>query len=128
MSSTVSRLVIDLNRSIGHPQLWSAATRSAAGTCERRSSNGTTSPYREEVARRVRRSTARGRRVVHVSSHSFTPVLNGEVRHADVGLLYDPRRRGGSGAVRPLEGGAGSDRSCSFAYAATIPMPAKATD
>jgi len=27
-----------------------------------------------------------------VSSHSFTPVLDGEVRRADIGLLYDPRR------------------------------------
>ena len=37
---------------------------------------------------------SRGRRVIHISSHSFTPVLDGEVRRADVGLLYDPRRRG----------------------------------
>jgi predicted N-formylglutamate amidohydrolase len=36
----------------------------------------------------------RGRRVVHVSSHSFTPRLHGKVRQADVGLLYDPRRAG----------------------------------
>jgi len=41
----------------------------------------------------VRQLATRGRRVIHVSSHSFTPVLNGEVRRADVGLLYDPRRR-----------------------------------
>jgi len=32
--------------------------------------------------------------VIHVASHSFTPVLDGDVRTADVGLLYDPRRRG----------------------------------
>ena len=37
---------------------------------------------------------SRGRRVIHVSSHSFTPVLDGKVRRADVGLLYDPGRRG----------------------------------
>jgi predicted N-formylglutamate amidohydrolase len=34
--------------------------------------------------------------VIHVSSHSFTPVLAGSERTADVGLLYDPRRRGES--------------------------------
>jgi predicted N-formylglutamate amidohydrolase len=32
--------------------------------------------------------------VIHISSHSFTPVLNGAVRRADVGLLYHPGRRG----------------------------------
>jgi predicted N-formylglutamate amidohydrolase len=35
---------------------------------------------------------AAGHRVIHVASHSFTPVLDGEVRTADVGLLYDPAR------------------------------------
>jgi predicted N-formylglutamate amidohydrolase len=29
-----------------------------------------------------------------LSSHSFTPVFNGRVRNADVGLLYDPARPG----------------------------------
>ncbi len=32
--------------------------------------------------------------MIHISSHSFTPELNGKVRRADVGLLYDPGRRG----------------------------------
>ena len=32
--------------------------------------------------------------MIHISSHSFTPVLDGKVRRADVGLLYDPGRVG----------------------------------
>ena len=32
--------------------------------------------------------------MIHISSHSFTPELYGRVRQADVGLLYDPGRRG----------------------------------
>ena len=30
--------------------------------------------------------------MIHVSTHSFTPELDGLVRTADVGLLYDPSR------------------------------------
>ncbi len=30
--------------------------------------------------------------MLHISVHSFTPELNGEVRTADVGLLFDPAR------------------------------------
>ena len=30
--------------------------------------------------------------MVHIASHSFTPVLNGIARQADVARLYDPRR------------------------------------
>ena len=37
---------------------------------------------------------AAGDCVVQVCSHSFTPELNGHVRTADVGMLYDPGRPG----------------------------------
>ncbi len=89
--------MIDLNRSIGHPQLWSPATRGAPRELRTSIVERHYSPYRAEVERLVRRSVSRGRRVIHVSSHSFTPVLNGKIRHADVGLLYDPARRGEAG-------------------------------
>ena len=39
-------------------------------------------------------AVATGDRVVHIASHSFTPELNGQVRTADVGMLYDPGRPG----------------------------------
>jgi predicted N-formylglutamate amidohydrolase len=45
-------------------------------------------------------AVARHRAVVHVSSHSFTPVLDGVVRNADVGLLYDPGRPGEAALCR----------------------------
>jgi predicted N-formylglutamate amidohydrolase len=38
-------------------------------------------------------AVAAGDAVLHVSTHSFTPELRGEVRNCDVGFLYDPRRR-----------------------------------
>ena len=40
----------------------------------------------------MRSASASGRQVVHIASHSFTPELNGEVRTADIGWLYDPGR------------------------------------
>jgi predicted N-formylglutamate amidohydrolase len=51
-------------------------------------------PYRAQVEDLVEKTVARGRRVIHISSHSFTPVLDGEMRRADVGLLYHPGRGG----------------------------------
>ena len=94
VTSTISRLVIDLNRSIGHPQLFSAATRVASSQLRTKIVAQYYRPYRTEVERLVRQSVARGRRILHISSHSFTSELNGKVRRADVGLLYDPARRG----------------------------------
>jgi len=49
-------------------------------------------PYRERVERHVAQALADDRRMVHISSHSFTPVLDRRVRRADLGLLYDPDR------------------------------------
>jgi len=94
VASTVSRLLIDLNRSIGHPQLFSAATRGVPAKLRARIVEQHYWPYRAEVERLVRQSVSRGRRVIHISSHSFTAELNGKVRRADVGLLYDPGRPG----------------------------------
>ena len=92
--STVSRLLVDLNRSIGHPRLFSAATRGLPAKLRSQIVEQHYRPYRDQVEHLVARAVARGRRVIHISSHSFTPQLNGQVRYADVGLLYHPARPG----------------------------------
>ena len=93
VASTVSRLLIDLNRSIGHPQLFSAATRGAPAETRVQIVDKHYRPYRVQVERLVRQAIARGHRVIHISSHSFTAELDGKVRGTDVGLLYHPGRR-----------------------------------
>jgi predicted N-formylglutamate amidohydrolase len=94
VASTVSRLLIDLNRSIGHPQLFSAVTRAASAQTRAQIVEEHYRPYRMQVERLVRQAVARGQRVIHISSHSFTTELDGKVRGTDVGLLYHPARRG----------------------------------
>jgi predicted N-formylglutamate amidohydrolase len=94
VSSTVSRLLVDLNRSVGHPQLFSEATRGEPAAVRKAIVQHHYRPYRDKVEDMVNRWVAKGRRVIHLSSHSFTPALHGEVRTADAGLLYDPARSG----------------------------------
>lgn len=94
VASTVSRLVVDLNRSIGHRRLFSDLMRTAPAALRAEILAQHYTPYRARVDGFVRQFVADGRRVIHVSSHSFTPVLDGRVRSADVGLLFDPRRPG----------------------------------
>ena len=88
--ATISRLLIDLNRSVGHPKLYSEATRQAPVGVRREILEAHYLPYRNQVEAHIANEIAKGRRVIHISSHSFTPVLDGEVRNADIGLLYDP--------------------------------------
>jgi len=93
VASTTSRLLVDLNRSIGHPQLFSPMTRVASREVRAQIVAQHYRPHRDAVEDLVRQSISSGHRVIHIASHSFTPELDGIVRQADVGLLYDPRRR-----------------------------------
>jgi predicted N-formylglutamate amidohydrolase len=94
VSSTVSRLLVDLNRSIGHPRFHFDAVRAAGQDARDTIVERYYRPYRTKAEHHVHHAVARAERVVHVSSHSFTPELDGDVRTADVGLLYDPARPG----------------------------------
>jgi len=96
VSATVSRLLVDLNRSIGHPQLFSATTRRLAPPIREEILAQYYRPYREQVERLVGQAVSDKQRVIHISSHSFTPELDGKVRSADIGLLYHPARPGES--------------------------------
>jgi predicted N-formylglutamate amidohydrolase len=94
VASTVTRLLVDLNRSVGHPRLHVEAVRNASREERQRILADHYLPYRAQVDDLIRKAIARGRRVIHISSHSFTSELNGKVRTTDVGLLYDPARPG----------------------------------
>jgi predicted N-formylglutamate amidohydrolase len=92
VASTTSRLLVDLNRSMGHRQLFSAVSRGSSATVRATILERHYRPYRLQVEHVVGELVSRGRRVIHISSHSFTPKLDGKVRRADVGLLYHPGR------------------------------------
>lgn len=94
VSSSISRLLIDLNRSIGHRHLFSAAMRGVPATVRDEIVAQYYWPYRAKVERLASETASAGRRVIHNSSHSFTPEKGGKVRRADVGLLYEPDRKG----------------------------------
>lgn len=90
--SEVSRLLVDLNRSRHHPNLFSQYTRNNRELHDQILA-GYYYPYRRELENLIRDTIKKHRRVIHISVHSFTPELNGEVRNADIGLLYDPARK-----------------------------------
>jgi predicted N-formylglutamate amidohydrolase len=91
-AARATRLLVDLNRSPGHRRLFSERTRGLERGEKERLLAELYLPYRSAVEREVRRAIEAGGRVLHLSVHSFTPVLDGDVRRADVGLLYDPAR------------------------------------
>lgn len=88
----VTRLLVDLNRSPTHPALFSFITRDLSRTEKEGILRRHYRPYRQAVEMQATKLVEKGRRVVHIAVHSFTPELHGQLRNADIGLLYDPAR------------------------------------
>ena len=87
--STLSRLLVELNRPLGHPQVFFLPVPAN----ERESLlRRYYFPYWRGIETAIRGAVRRGRRVVHLSIHSFTPRFRGVRRTTDIGLLFDPRR------------------------------------
>lgn len=91
--TTVSRLVVEANRSPGHAKVFSEFTGGLPEPERRALLDHYYTPHRAAVERAVSRLVGRGFAVLHAGVHSFTPVLDDEVRAVKVGLLFDPARR-----------------------------------
>ncbi len=90
--STTSRLLIDLNRSLHHPHLFSEFSKKLDNDSKQNIINKFYIPYRSEIKDRIKILKFTKYPVIHLSIHSFTNELDGLVRQADIGLLYDPAR------------------------------------
>ncbi|MBX3357181.1 MAG: N-formylglutamate amidohydrolase [Phycisphaeraceae bacterium] len=90
--SATSRLVVDLNRSIGNDGLFSTATSSLPAKATKAILATYYAPYRRQVELHIARLLQRSAGAVHLSVHSFTPVIRGQRRSVDVGILFDPSR------------------------------------
>ncbi len=91
---SMSRLVVDLNRSQNNSGLFSRFTRQVTEHQRQQILNKFYLPYRSSVERTVASSIGRKHLVAHISVHSFTPVLKVKERVTDLSVLYDPARFG----------------------------------
>ena len=88
----VSRLLLDHNRSPHNRSLWSEFSRDLPSPDKAVLFDDYYLPFRDQTGRWLAGQHADGSRLVHLSVHSFTPVLDGKVRDVDIGLLYDTER------------------------------------
>ena len=92
LSATASRLLIDCNRSLTHPNCFSEVTKDLPNTSKEAIIAQYYSPYRDSIEQFIQTQANHERQVIHLSIHSFTPALDGNIREVDIGLLYDPKR------------------------------------
>lgn len=87
--SSTTRLLIEANRSLHHPELFSEFTNHLSHEVKQELIHRYYLPYREPIESFIRKNTTP---VLHLSIHSFTPIWKGESRTTDIGLLFDPDR------------------------------------
>ncbi|MBZ9650440.1 N-formylglutamate amidohydrolase [Psychroflexus montanilacus] len=88
-----SRLLIEVNRSLSHPNLFSSISSTLSKTEKNRLINDYYQVYRNQIQQNIDEFIAKGETVLHLSIHSFTPVWNEIDRNAEIGILYDPSRK-----------------------------------
>lgn len=92
-AGTVSRLLVDLNRSPANHRSPPIRPRSDLPLALKEEILARYYlPYRRQVEEAIEGNLRQEKTVLHLSIHSFTPVLDGVHRTADIGFLYDPDR------------------------------------
>jgi predicted N-formylglutamate amidohydrolase len=89
-SCSLTRLLIETNRSIDSPQLFSKFTTELSREEKIKLLTEIYYEYRNEVEEKIAILT---KPLIHLSIHSFTPVWNERVRDVDIGILFDPDRK-----------------------------------
>lgn len=87
-----TRLLVDVNRSIGHRHLHSEFAARLDPAARTWLLARIYRPHRRRVSRAIAGAVASGHRVLHLGIHTFAPIRDGIARHTDIGLLYDPAR------------------------------------
>jgi predicted N-formylglutamate amidohydrolase len=92
-ATKVSRLLIEVNRSLHHPRLFSEFSSPLSPAIKQKLIDDYYLPHRTAIEQQIRSLLKPTQRVFHLSLHSFTGHWEGQPRNADLGLLYDPQRK-----------------------------------
>lgn len=84
-----NRLLIELNRSLHHRYLFSEISKLIQKKEKQHLINNYYLSYRNTIESQIKNWIFNNNTVLHISVHSFTPVLNTMERHCDIGLLFD---------------------------------------
>ncbi len=91
-AGSISRLLVDLNRSLRNRRTPPVKKKCDLTSRQEELLIKYYLTYRRQIDEAIGGYLRQGQTVVHLSIHSFTPILAGVCRTADVGFLYDPGR------------------------------------
>ncbi|MDZ7681788.1 MAG: N-formylglutamate amidohydrolase [Fodinibius sp.] len=85
-------MLVDLNRSVQSPTLFSEFTREQPIRVREDIFENYYRPHRQKVEHRIQQIIENGNRALHVGIHTFTPIWEGRERDVDIGFLFDTTR------------------------------------
>ena len=92
LHSDITRLLVDINRSPGHPELFSEFAMLLPEPRREGLLKRHYQPYLDSLRARVADPLTRHPTVLHLSVHTFTRDYEGSRRKTDIGILFDPAR------------------------------------
>lgn len=90
---TVTRLLVEGNRTWPGRNVFSEFSRGLPHNEKERILARYYHPFRNAVREEIVGAVSQGNEVLHLSVHTFTPVMDGVERSADIGILFDPARK-----------------------------------
>jgi predicted N-formylglutamate amidohydrolase len=90
--TTTSRLLVESNRSLDSEELFSKYSQDLPENAKQEVLESYYFPHRNEVESKIAAAIREGKQVIHLAIHTFTPALDGEIRPAEIGILFDPKR------------------------------------
>ncbi|GAB4546255.1 MAG: N-formylglutamate amidohydrolase [Phycisphaerales bacterium] len=90
--TTLSRLLIEANRSLHHPELFSEFARTLPPEVKRALIDEHHTPHVTAVTETVDLAIRSAGHALHVGVHTCVDVLDGMSRELDIALLFDPAR------------------------------------
>lgn len=88
----ISRLLVECNRSLSNPNLFSEFTSGLKPAVKESILQQYYHPYRNMVEKYISEKVV-SKPVLHLSMHTFTPIWEGKERKIDLSLLYDEERK-----------------------------------
>ena len=89
----ITRLLIDINRSLGNPTMFSPYAHKLAEAQREQLIKTYYLPHCKKLAAAIDRGLRGAEHVLHVAIHSFTPWWDGIRRDGEMGILYDPEMK-----------------------------------
>lgn len=94
IQSAVTRLLVDCDHSVHHSLCFSKFSKKLSLADRKTLIEEYYRPFHHQLETCIAEHVAQQKQVLHISIHTFSPILDGFIQNAGIGVLYDSHRHG----------------------------------